>query len=112
MPGFSRCCAGIGDSGSFNTRGGAPRKAASFAAADSAVDFVADFFAEPFFEDCFPPFFAPCLFDFVAISSPTEKDLAVGHTLTDVCLTIVRGSSLRGDWYGRIIGRPRHGFLV
>ncbi len=72
MPGFSRCCAGIGDSGSSNTRGGgAPRRAANFSAAAAAADLPEDFFAAPpFFADFAAPFFAPCLFDLVAISSP------------------------------------------
>jgi hypothetical protein len=76
------CCAGIGDSGSLSTRGGGvARNAANFSAAAFAVDFVAaDFFAAelavafdaapPFPLDFDPPFFAPCLFDLVAISSP------------------------------------------
>src|ERR1044071_303016 len=88
MPGFSMCCAGIGDSGSSNTRGGAPRKAASFSAADSAVDFDADFFAAPFFEDFDPPFFAPCLFDLVAISSPVDANVPE---------SFIGGGSVEGD---------------
>jgi hypothetical protein len=71
MPGFFRCCAGIGDPGSSNPRGGDPeRNAANFSAAADAADVADDFFAAPFLPDFAAPFFAPCLFDFVAISSP------------------------------------------
>jgi hypothetical protein len=52
------CCAGIGDSGSFSTRGGADLFAAVL------------FDAPPFFADFVTPFLAPCLFVFFAISSP------------------------------------------
>src|SRR5918911_553214 len=90
MPGFSKCCAGIGDSGSSNTRGGAARKAANFSAALFAEDLPADFFAAPFFAD----FFAPCLFDFVAINSPCSRT----HTYTKVFSGEVK---LKGIWNER-----------
>jgi hypothetical protein len=75
------CCAGIGNSGSRNTRGGgAPRFVAERFFADFAADFVAaDFFdadlaaffvAAAFLPDFDPPFFAPCLFALFAIESP------------------------------------------
>src|SRR3954469_22423058 len=94
MPGFSMCCAGIGDSGSCSTRGGgAPLFAADCLAADfDEADFAADFFAAalagafaaffaapPFWPDFDPPFFAPCLFAFVAIESPRRGNCPKRH---------------------------------
>jgi hypothetical protein len=72
MPGFSKCCAGIGDSGSFSTRGGGAEcfDADFFAADFFAADLLADLLAADFADFFALLFFAPCLFVLVAISSP------------------------------------------